>query len=881
MTDQPSTSIPWHTLTNEDVATHLSTREDGLSPTETSDRLREHGPNELKQDPGPTRLEQFLNQFRSPLVILLMVAAGITLIIGEYVDASVIMVVVLLNAVIGYFQEHQAEESVRALRELMTPTARVIRSDQTMVVDSRELVPGDLVLLESGARVPADLRLITTNGLLVDESTLTGESAPVHKQADPLPPDTELADRANMAYAGTTATLGRGRGYVVATGGTTQLGSIALEMRTLDRRTTPLQDRLDRLAKVTGVIVAVSATLAFAAGVAAGRPASEMFLIAVAVAVSAVPEGLPIAFTITLAVGVRRMAKLNAIVRRLPVVETLGSTTIIGSDKTGTLTENRMTVQRIWSDGQFVELDDLAIADGNGDQITSPQIQTLICGALTNEASLDPAGVSTGDPTEVALLAAITRAGLQPDSVQTDYPLLHEIPFEPERGFSAALRQHGDDSLLFLKGSPERITDRSIVFATENGTSPIAPDKIQAAHASMAAAGGRVLAMACRPATIAEVRDGLDEPPEGLIFLGLQSMSDPPRGGAREAIRECRSAGIRTTMITGDHALTARAIASDLDIPAGRVITGGELAALSDEELDLVSSDVSVFARVTPEQKLRIVRSMQRNGEVVAVTGDGVNDAPALRAADIGIAMGKRGTDVAKEASDMVLADDNFVTIVEAVEQGRITFDNVRKVVSFLFTTNAAEVLIILGALLLDWPLPMIAVQILWLNLVTDSLQVMALAFEPGEPDAMSRPPTGRDTGILSRHLWQRVGLSGVVMTVGTLGLFDYALESGETLEVAQTLALTTMVLFQMFQAFNSRSEYRSLLRMNPFGNPLLLLAVAVSIVVHAGALYLPATQYLLRVEPLSLELWGMSLAVALSIVIVVEIHKAIGRHFR
>ena len=738
------------------------------------------------------------------------------------------MVVVLLNAVIGYVQEHQAEQSVRALQELMTPTSHVIRDGRNEEIDSRGLVPGDLVLLESGARVPADLRLIHANGLLIDESTLTGESAPVRKQSEPLKTDTDLADRTNMAYAGSTATFGRGRGYVVQTGESTELGSIALGMRTLERRTTPLQDRLDRLAKVTGVIVAVSATLAFAAGVATGRPASEMFLIAVAVAVSAVPEGLPIAFTITLAVGVRRMAKLNAIVRRLPVVETLGSTTIIGSDKTGTLTENRMTVQRIWSDGSFVELDEIAAIETDAFRLDSPLVQTLICGALTNEATFDPHGAGTGDPTEIALLAAVARTGLQPTTIQSDYPLVHEIPFEPERGFSAALREHSGDRVLFLKGSPERIADRCIVFATETGLEPIDLERVQEAQSNLANKGGRVLAMACRPATIDDVVDGLDEPPEGLIFLGLQSMSDPSREGAREAIADCRAAGIRTTMITGDHALTARAIADDLEIPTGRVMTGSELATLSDDQLDHVVGDVAVYARVTPDQKLRIVQSLQRTGEVVAVTGDGVNDAPALRAADIGIAMGKRGTDVAKEASDMVLADDNFVTIVAAVEQGRITFDNVRKVVSFLFTTNAAEVLIILGALLLDWPLPMIAVQILWLNLVTDSLQVMALAFEPGEPDAMVRPPTGRNTGILSRHLWQRVGLSGVVMTVGTLGLFDYALRRGESLEVAQTLALTTMVLYQMFQAFNSRSEYRSLFQMNPFSNPLLLLAVAV-----------------------------------------------------
>jgi Ca2+-transporting ATPase len=883
-----STPPPWHTLGHEATSAMLETSAYGLTTDQAGDRLRRFGPNAIEDEHRTTQLEMVANQFRSPLILLLLAAAMIMLAIGEAVDALAVMLVVVINAAIGFAQERQAEESVQALRALLSSSARVMRDGRETEIDSLQIVPGDLVLLESGTRVPADLRLTTTPGLLVDESLLTGESDAVRKQPEPLPPDVQLGDRNNMAFAGTTAVRGRGRGFVVATGDLTELGAIAGEMRQVEQRQTPLQLRLDHLARVVGIVVASSAVLAFIAGVLAGRSTSEMFLVAVAVAVAAVPEGLPIAFTITLAVGVRRMAGQNAIVRRLPVVETLGSTTVIGSDKTGTLTENRMTVRMIWAAGKTLEIP----APGEQDLVErrgllriselSPVELTALSGVLTNEATasrVDGDLQLAGDPTESALLVAAMSIGIDPASARYQYPVLTDIPFEPERAFSASVRMIEGQLVLFVKGSPERILEASRRMHCQTGDCPVDRHLIIQAAQSMASEGQRVLGMAYRPVLPDAVIDP-ESVPDGLVFLGLAGMTDPARPGAPDAIATCHAAGVRTIMITGDHRGTANAIAGELGLNSSddAVLTGAELTALTPAEVDQAVLDVDVFARVSPEQKLEIVQALQRNGEVVAVTGDGVNDAPALRSADIGVAMGKRGTDVAREASDMVLADDDFSTIVSAIEEGRKTYDNVRKVVSFLFTTNAAEVLIIITALLLDWPLLMIAVQILWLNLVTDSLQVMALAFEPAEPDVMTRPPLGRHAGILTRALWQRVGLSGLVMTIGTLALFRWELERGAEVQTAQTVALTTLVLYQMFQAFNSRSATQSLLKLPALGNPFLVFAVIASILIHAGALYLPATQYLLRVEPLSAAQWGLAVTVAASILVTVEIHKALVR---
>jgi Ca2+-transporting ATPase len=714
---------------------------------------------------------------------------------------------------------------------------------------------------------------------------LTGESVPVGKRTPALDRNVPMADRTNMAYMGTIVAAGRGRGYVVATGAHTELGAIATSVREEESPKTPLQHRMDRFARVVGIVVLVSAVAAFGAGVAMGNTAAEMFKVAVALAVSAIPEGLPVVFTIALALGVRRMARRNAIIRRLPAVETLGSTTVIGSDKTGTLTENRMTVKEVWAGGRFVDVDEAESTEPGGD----PLRRTMLAGVLTNEAEAyrgrDGLQVK-GDPTEAALLVAAARLLVEPPEVRARYRMVAEIPFEPERRYSAGVREHEGDHLMFVKGAPERVATMCEQILTDDGPRRLDHEEVHRAAREMAGRGLRVLAMAYKELSEPPVdRDeGPVVPPrERLVFLGLQGMLDPPREGVKEAIAACRSAGIRVVMITGDHAVTARSIAVELGItPADpEVLTGVELEDLDDDGLRERVATVSVYARVSPEHKLRVVRALRARGEVVAVTGDGVNDAPALKAADIGVAMGRSGTDVAREASDMVLSDDNFVSIRAAVEEGRVTFDNVRKVTFFLISSGAAEVLTIVTALLLGWPLPLLAVQILWLNLVTNGIQDVALAFEPGEPDVLQRPPRPRLEGVVSALLWERTVVAGAVMATGVLVLYRWELDHGAGLIEARTVALTSMVLFQALHAGNSRSEHRSVFAISPFSNRFLLAGVLAALAIHAVALYLPVTRFVLRVEPLAINRWLEAAVIAISIIVAIEIHKLVRRPAR
>jgi calcium-translocating P-type ATPase len=881
MATRPEQSEPvrWHVAAPDAAAAQLESRWQGLSRDEAARRLERDGPNQLPETPPTSPLVVLLHQFTSPLIYILLAATVVTLVLGEYLDA----------AVIGFSQERRAEASVRALMRLMAPKAHVVRDGREWSIESRELVAGDVVLLESGARVPADLRLFSATALRIDESLLTGESLPVTKGTDALAsPDLTLADRTNMAFMGTVVASGRGRGYVVGTGERTELGSIAESIRGEAETETPLQHRMTRFAHVIGVAVAISSTLAFAIGVALGQSPSDMFMVAVALAVSAVPEGLPVVFTITLALAVRRMARRNAIVRRLPAVETLGSTTTIGSDKTGTLTENRMTVREVWAGGQsiVVEPGTAAAADRVPDASTGSALQlTLLAGVLTNEAELyrrDDTIETQGDPTEAALLVAAAALGLEPDAARAAYPAVEELPFEPDRQYSASVCLHGASHVMFVKGAPERVLSMSTRMLTGGGEGPLDHDAVLDAARTMAARGLRVLAMAWRPLPRAP-EGGVVPAPEELTFVGLQGMLDPPRAGVREAIRGCQDAGIRVVMITGDHADTALAIGRQLGIASEdtQPLTGAELERLSDDGLRDRVGATAIYARVAPEHKLRVVQALRATGEVVAVTGDGVNDAPALKAAEIGIAMGRSGTDVAREASDMVLADDNFVSIYAAVEEGRVTFDNLRKVTFFLISTGAAEVIMILTALASGWPLPLLAAQILWLNLVTNGLQDVALAFEPGEPDVLQRPPRARSEGVMSRLLWERTLVTGLVMAAGTLGLFLWELDQGASLTRAQTVALTTMVVFQMFHVGNCRSEYVSVFRRSPFSNPFLFIATAAALLIHVAALYLGPTQVLLRVEPIGLDTWVRIVAVAASIIVAIEIDKAVRRDRR
>jgi magnesium-transporting ATPase (P-type) len=881
----------WHAVGPQDALDHLGSGLRGLTDEEAARRLVVHGPNELEEDPPPTRLSTLLNQFRSPLITILLLAALLTLVLEEYIDSAVIAAVLVLNASIGYVQERRAEQSVRSLMRLVAPSATVARDGRDVELDGRLLVPGDLVVLESGDRVPADLRLITATSLAIDESLLTGESVPVHKGVDAVEAGADLADRRGMAFTGSIVARGRGRGVVVATGRETELGEIARHLRGEQLMQSPLQERMARFAHLVGAVIGTAALVTFVLGLLLGEAAGDMFLVAVALAVAAVPEGLPVVLTIALALGVRRMAHRNAIIRRLPAVETLGSTTLIGSDKTGTLTENRMTVLAVWAGGERLAFDGettpaelLAPGSDVPDPGADPLALTFLAGVLANESHLHlhPDRFETvGDPTETALLVSAARWGLDPGEAADAYPAVAEIPFESERGWSASIRSHGGRHLLFVKGAPERVL--AMCERVDATPGRPAPDHaaVREEAQQMAARGLRVLGMAYRELAGPDEHLGDTTDPTGCTFLGLQGMQDPPRRGVREAIAGCQAAGVRVVMITGDHAATARAIALDLgivDTPDAPVLDGRALDGLDDDELRRQLKLVAVFARVSPEHKLRVVRVAQAAGDVVAVTGDGVNDAPALRAADIGIAMGRSGTDVAREAADMVLTDDDFVSIFAAVEEGRVTFDNVRKVTFFLVSTGVAALLVIPTAMVLGLPLPLLPAQLLWLNLVTNGLQDVALAFEPGEPGVLDRPPRRRREPVVSRLLWERAAVAGATMAAATLLLYQWALEAGEGQQYARTAALTTLVVAMAFHVGSSRSEHRSVFRTDPLGNRFLALAQVGALALHAASLHLGPTQYVLRVEPLRPVTWLAVVAAASTVLFAVELHKLLRR---
>ncbi len=885
----PREEAAWHALTAEDTLAQLEAdAEGGLSEEEAERRLAEYGPNRLEESEGRPWWQTLLDQFRSPLIYILLIAAVVTLLLEEYVDAGVIAAVLVLNAAIGFYQERQAEQAVQALMDLVSPTATVLRDGVEQEVDAERVVPGDVVLLESGGKVPADARLLRASSLQVDESLLTGESTAVGKDPEPVDEDAPVAERSCLVFDGTAVASGRARGVVVATGEATELGKIAEQMREAEELSSPLAQRMGRFANIIGLIILVSVLVTVAYGLLIGEPLGEMLLIAAALAVATVPEALPVVLTVALALGVRRMAQRRAIVRRLPAVETLGSATFIGSDKTGTLTRNEMTVQEVWVAGRTHDLTDApedpreAEARELPEADAEPAVLAMLAGALANEAELELTddGVETrGDPTETALLLAAARSGYDVGALGGSWVERAQIPFESQRQYAASYRERDGAHHVFVKGAPERVLGMCRDLAGDG----IDEDAVRDAQEDMAGRGLRVLATAYARLDAAPDADEPAEPAD-LTFLGLHGLLDPPREGVKEAIAAARRAGQRVVMITGDHAATARAIARDLGIVAdddAKVLTGRELADCSDDDLDEAVAEVAVFARVEPGHKLRIVEAAQRRGEVVAVTGDGVNDAPALKRADIGVSMGQAGTDVAREASEVVLTDDNFVTIESAIEEGRVTFDNVRKVTFFLISTGVGTFLIVPATLLLGWPLILVPAQLLWANVVTKGLQDLALAFEAGEPDVLDQPPRGKQEPVITGPLWIRTVITGVVIAIGTLALYGWALgQEALNQEQARTVALSTLVVFQAFHLFSSRSELRSVFTMSLTSNRFLFLAQAGALVVHVAALYLPATQFVLRVEPIPLGAWGLIVAVSLSVLVVVELEKLIRRRF-
>ncbi len=882
--------MDWYQLSTRETIEKTMTSEVGLSTAEARQRLAQLGPNQLGEEEKINKLKILLEQFTSPLIYILLIAGIVTLFLQEYIDSGVIFAVVILNAVIGFVQEMKAEESVRALKKMVVPKAKVLRDGTEKEINSEELVPGDIVLLASGAKVPADLRLLHTLELKIDEAMLTGESLPAEKIASALKEDRLTpGDQRNIAFMGTITVTGRAKGIVVETGRRTVLGQIAERVREVPAVKTPLQDKLERFAKVIGLVVVGFSALVFAAGVAFGAQAAEMFMIAVATAVSAIPEGLPVAVTIALAIGVTRMARKNAIIRKLHAVETLGSASVIGSDKTGTLTKNEMTVKLIF-DGQKtftvtgsgyepkgeIQHEGLPVAA----RMEQTLLQVLRIGLLCNESRVyeeDGRYKVDGDPTEGALVVSAMKALQGIEEEKEKYQQVAMIPFESERGFMATLHRHGGKKFIFVKGAPEKVLE--MCTQVGNGEA-LAPKDVLAVAGRLARDGLRVLAFAFKAAP--HELDDLThrEVESGLVFAGLQGMIDPPRSEVIEAIEGCKRAGIRVVMITGDHADTALAIAKKIGIndEASTVITGREIEGMSDKELFGEVQKISVYARVSPQHKLRITRQLIEHREIVAITGDGVNDAPALKAAHIGVAMGRSGTDVAREASDMVIADDNFASIFAAVEEGRVVYDNIKKVTLFLISCGFGELLAIIASILLGLPLPYIPAQILWLNLVTNGLQDVALAFEPGEKGVINRPPRSPKESILSNLLLQRTLLMGIILAGGTIYMFISSLNSGASLANARTVALTTMVFFQFYQAINCRSETESIFKMKPLSNPFLFFSMIAAFFAQLAVIYVPALQWVFRTVPLTADEWIKIGLITTTVLFAVEIDKWLRR---
>ena len=877
----------WHAMAPDEVAAHWRVDPlQGLPAPEAQRRLGTWGPNSLARQPRSSLAQRWLAQLAQPLVLVLLLACGVTAALGKWADAAVILGVVLVNAAVGLLQEGKARSALDALARALAPQATVLRAGVQVRVDSAQLVPGDVVLLAAGDRVPADLRVVQARELLAGEAALTGESVPVAKQCGALARATAVPDRANMVFGGTLIAAGQGRGVVVATGPATQTGAIAELLAHTVALATPLTQRMDRFARVLLVAILALAVLAFAVGVWRGQGVFDMFMAAVALAVSAIPEGLPAAMTIVLAIGVKHMSRRRAVVRQLSAVETLGSTTVICTDKTGTLTENAMTVRRIWAGGRAYAVTGHGYAPTGGidDAGTPAQVvgalrETLVAGALCNDASLVREGAvwsCTGDPTEAALLVAARKGGLHESTLAALLPRIDVLPFDPARRTMASLHQHGPGNLLYVKGAVEAVLPACAHMLDSRGAR-IAVDHsaVQAEARRMAEAGQRVLALAQR-AMSRGVPAQASQLDTGLVLLGLFAMIDPPRAQALGAVRACKVAGIRVKMITGDHPGTATAIARQLGIGSAGVvaITGAELATVDDAALPAVASRTDVFARVDPAQKLRLVRALQAAGEVVAMTGDGVNDAPALKQADIGVAMGQGGTDVAKEAADIVLTDDNFATIEAAVEEGRGVWDNLVKFIVWTLPTNAGEGLVVLCAVLAGLQLPMTPLQILWNNMATALLLGMMLAFEPIEAGVMTRPPRRPDAPLLRRAYVVRICLVSAFAVGGAFWLFAFALNRGHPVAEARTATANLFVLTETLYLFNCRSLTAPFWRNGLLSNRWACMGALVMLAAQVAVTHVPSLGHLFGNAPIEPELWGAILALAFTSFAGVELHK-------
>ena len=895
MSDHDFTGVtPWHSYDDETIFQRVSSSANGLSQQDAEHNLQKYGTNRLRPAKKKGPLARFLAQFHNVLIYVLLASAGVTALLGHWVDSGVILGVVVLNAIIGFIQEGKAEKALDAIRNMLSQQAMVKRDGRFISLAAEQLVPGDVVLLQSGDKVPADLRLFKARELRIDEAMLTGESVPAEKFTQPVAENAAIGDRKCIAYSGTLVTYGQGQGVIIATGDNTEIGRISSMLRQVQALTTPLLRQMDTFARWLTIAIGVIAAATFTYGVLLqSYTASDMFLAAVGLAVAGIPEGLPAIMTITLAIGVQRMAKKHAIIRRLPAVETLGSVTVICSDKTGTLTRNEMTVQTLATGAGICEVsgsgyDPHGTFHLDGNDVTAedfPLLREVAQAALLcNDASLSEVNNQwqiQGDPTEGALVTLALKAGLDHQYYSTLYPRTDAIPFESQHRFMATLHHdHAGHGFIYIKGAPERILEMCHQQRMRGDDTPLDKAYWENCMHDMASRGQRLLGIAFKPAVTEHQNLTFNDVETGLTLLGVVGIIDPPREEATAAVHACQSAGIRVKMITGDHAITARAIGSQMGIGDGvTVITGGELETFNEAQIQEAVQRSDIFARVSPEQKLQLVTALQAAGEVVSMTGDGVNDAPALKRADVGVAMGLKGTEVAKESAEMVLADDNFASIAHAVEEGRTVYDNLKKSILFVLPTNGGEALIIIAAIVMGRMLPITPVQILWINMITAVTLALTLAFEPSESNVMQRPPRNPKEPILTGFLIWRIIFVSLIIVSGTFGLFLWERDHGASIELARTVAVNTVVMFEIFYLFSARYLLAPSLNYEGlFGNRYVLYAIGLLIPIQLGFTYLGPMQTLFATTAMDINAWLRVIMVASSVLILVEMEKLLLR---
>jgi magnesium-transporting ATPase (P-type) len=883
----------WHAIPAEDALRALKSARGGLDADEVAQRRAHFGANVLPPPAKRSAWTRFLLQFHNALIYVLLGSGLITLALQHWVDSGVIFGVVIINAIVGFIQEGRAEQALDAIRGMLSPSAMVLRDGRRRALPAAEIVPGDIVLLSAGDRVPADVRLLEVHSLHVEEAALTGESEPVHKSVAPVAAQDVIGDRRSMAYSGTLVTYGQGVGVVVATGGATEIGRISALLANVEQITTPLLRKFEQFGRWLTLATVALMGVTFALGTLwRGYGAAETFMAAVGIAVAIIPEGLPPILTITLALGVRRMARRNAIVRRLPAVETLGSVTVICSDKTGTLTRNEMTIVHVLSAERSIEVEGSGYAPHGAlreegapvDPTGDPALLELARAALLcNDAVLievDGEWRLEGDPTEGALVSFARKCGLDPAAEHAARPRLDEIPFESQYRFMATLHRAGDATRIYVKGAPERVLEMCASERRAQGERPLDPALWQARMDALAGMGLRVLALAARDGEPGQRVLEFEHAQQGYCLLGVVGIIDPPREEAIVAVERCRNAGIRVKMITGDHGATARAVSERLGIESrGGVIVGLELEQLSDEELMRRVPYTDVFARASPEHKLRLVRALQANGDIVAMTGDGVNDAPALKRADVGVAMGQKGTEAAKEAAEMVLADDNFASIEHAVEEGRTIYENLRKALIFILPTNGGEASSLIAAILFGFTLPITPVQILWVNMITAVTLSLALAFEPGESGVMRRPPRDPAAPMLDRLLVWRIVLVSLILLGGIMSLYLWELGRSGSIEAARTVAVNTLVMGEITYLFNSRHLVASSLSAEGlFGNRVALQMTLILIAAQLAFTYVGPMQTLFGTQAIDAQAWSAVLGFGVLLFLLVEMEKAVMR---